>query len=190
MSANYDLVVTSGGIGPTYVSPPPAPCCFETDPGRCSHDDITYPSIAAAFGLPIARHAETAVRMRRFSKLKPGVAPFDWDTPSPTLTARMRMAELPVGPSVKVFYVSEVHWVPICVVNYNIHILPGVPTIFETLLGGLRAVFEEEKRVDSSRRLVRVLISTSTSESEVALFLTELQDRVKSRGVKVGSYPR
>lgn len=127
--------------------------------------------------------------MRLLSKPKPNTAPFDWDTPSPTLTARLRMAELPEGPSVKIVYVSDSVWVPICVVNYNIHILPGVPSIFVNLLEGLRPILEKEKRV-GNKKMTRVLISTPLHESEVASFLTELQEKVKSRGVKVGSYPR
>ncbi|KAH0602280.1 uncharacterized protein H6S33_009854 [Morchella sextelata] len=167
MSANYDFVVTSGGIGPT-------------------HDDITYSSLAAAFGLPLRLHDETFRRMRLLSKHK---VPFDWDTPSPTRTARLRMAELPAGDNVRVVYVSDDTWVPVAIINYNVHVLPGVPSIFVSQLEGMRKLFEEEKRVEG-KKLVRVLISTALPESEVAEYLTELQEKVGARGVKVGSYPR
>ncbi|KAI5795666.1 3'-phosphoadenosine 5'-phosphosulfate sulfotransferase [Geopyxis carbonaria] len=172
MSANYDFIVTSGGIGPT-------------------HDDITYPSLAKAFSSPLALHDETATRMRRLAKRRPGqIADFDWDTPSVALTARLRMAQLPTGPSCRVLYVADDMWVPIAVVNHNVHILPGVPSIFTQLLDGLRPLLEKDGRLDSGRKSVRVLISTPLPESEVAGFLTALQEKVTERGVKVGSYPR
>ncbi|KAL7271012.1 hypothetical protein RUND412_006259 [Rhizina undulata] len=171
MSANYDFVVTSGGIGPT-------------------HDDITYPTMARAFNLPLSLHEETARRMRALSRQRPDAPPFDWDTPSPTLTARLRMAQLPTGPSAKVIYVSEKIWVPICAVNYNVHILPGVPSIFESLLEGLKPMLIEDGRVHDGLKQTRIMISTQWPESEIAEFLTGLQERVKDKGIKVGSYPR
>ena len=36
----------------------------------------------------------------------------------------------------------------------------------------------------------RILISTPMAESAVAPYLTELAEKVESKGVKVGSYPR
>jgi molybdopterin-biosynthesis enzyme MoeA-like protein len=171
MSKNYDFVVTSGGIGPT-------------------HDDITYPALAKAFDSPLALHEETAKRMREIAQARPNAPPFDWDTPSPMLTARMRMAMLPTGPGTKVYFVAPDLWVPIAVVGGNVHILPGVPKLFVQLLEGLRDVLIAEGRVDRSRKALRVMISTPMQESEVAEYLTELQEKVKERGVKVGSYPR
>ena len=46
MSANYDFVVTTGGIGPT-------------------HDDITSECVAAAFGVPWEPHPEAWARLER-----------------------------------------------------------------------------------------------------------------------------
>lgn len=127
--------------------------------------------------------------MRRISAKRKDMKEFDWDTPSAALTARMRMATLPDAPHVRNLFVDEKSWVPVCVVNYNIHILPGVPRIFVQLLEGLQTVFEKEGRLPSNQS-IRILISTPLPESEVAEYLTELQERVRERGVKVGSYPR
>ncbi|RPB06110.1 Molybdopterin binding protein [Choiromyces venosus 120613-1] len=166
MSTNYDFVVTSGGIGPT-------------------HDDITYSSIAKAFDLPLTLHDGTWARMCKLSKSSKTNPPFDWETPSPMLTAKQRMALLPTGPNVQNVYISPDLWVPICIVG-NVHILPGIPRIFEQLLQGLRP----RLNVDSQNKQTRVIISTPMKESEIAGFLTNLQEKVKERGVKVGSYPR
>ncbi|KAG0135275.1 MoaB/Mog domain-containing protein [Tuber indicum] len=166
MNKDYDFVVTSGGIGPT-------------------HDDITYSSIAKAFNLPLTLHNETWARMRKLSKSSKTNPPFDWETPSPMLTAKQRMALLPTGPNVRNVYISPDLWVPICIVD-NVHILPGIPRIFEQLLEGLRPLLN----VDNHNKQTRVLISTPMKESEIAGFLTELQEKVKERRIKVGSYPR
>ena len=117
-------------------------------------------------------------------------SPFDWDTPSPQLTAHMRMAMLPAGPGTRVLFVAPDLWVPVAVANHNVHVLPGVPRIFVQLLGGLAELFVAEGRVNRNYRPVRVIISTPMAESEVAKFLGDLQLRVRGRGVKIGSYPR
>ncbi|KAJ5492395.1 hypothetical protein N7453_010492 [Penicillium expansum] len=81
MSSRYDFVVTSGGIGPT-------------------HDDITYSAIAKAFNLKLALHQPAFERMKRLSKPHPMQLNFDWETPSPGLSAKLRMVELPFDPKV------------------------------------------------------------------------------------------
>lgn len=114
---------------------------------------------------------------------------FDWETPSATLKARLRMSELPTGEGCNVLYVDDSVWVPVAVVGGNVHVLPGVPKIFQQLVEGLGKKWDQEGRLTGNQG-VRVIISTPKKESEVAEFLTELQKRVESRGVKVGSYPR
>ncbi|KAJ6147937.1 hypothetical protein N7497_009919, partial [Penicillium chrysogenum] len=159
MSSRYDFVVTSGGIGPT-------------------HDDITYSAIAKAFNLKLELHKPAFERMKRLSKPHPMQLNFDWETPSPGLTAKLRMVELPFDPKLpaesQAVFVADDLWVPIAVVNGNVHILPGVPRLFERLL----------------MRTHRLMFSTPMPESAVAPYLTELAAKVEPRGIKVGSYPR
>ncbi|KAJ6258979.1 hypothetical protein Dda_5874 [Drechslerella dactyloides] len=170
MSDKYDFVVTSGGIGPT-------------------HDDITYESIAKAFSVSLELHDETRERMRRLWVSKRNEPTFDWDTPSPRLTAKLRMATLPKGPKCHIYYPSADLWVPIAIVNDNVHILPGIPLLFQQMLEGLLPVLQP--RIEAARRdLFRVMISTPQPESQMAEYLTALQARVQDHGVKVGSYPR
>ncbi|KIW33454.1 hypothetical protein, variant [Cladophialophora immunda] len=175
MSKNYDFVVTSGGIGPT-------------------HDDITYQSIAKAFGLELKLHEPTMGKMRKYSRPHKSQPDFDWDIPSPALTAKMRMAQLPTDPNIpdeeQVIYVKEDLWVPISVVNGNIHILPGVPRIFETLLDGMKPRILPRLKDPEGKGMYRMLFSTPLAESQVADFLTQLAAKVEPKGIKVGSYPR
>ncbi|KAI9171048.1 hypothetical protein HJFPF1_00527 [Paramyrothecium foliicola] len=175
MSHRYDFVVTSGGIGPT-------------------HDDITYQSIAKAFGLPLRLHKEAFEKMKKLSKPHPSQTAFNWDVDSPALKAKLRMVELPTDenkPLDKQFiFPSEDLWVPIAVVNDNIHILPGVPRLFERLLDGLKPHVLPRLVDPEGKGSSRVIISTPMSESSVAAYLTELAAKVEPKGVKVGSYPR
>ncbi|GFP53381.1 uncharacterized protein YMR178W [Trichoderma asperellum] len=175
MSNRYDFIVTSGGIGPT-------------------HDDITYPSIAKAFGLPLKLHQETYEKMKKLSRPNPKQPNFDWNVDSPALRARMRMVELPTDESrdlgEQVIFPQEDLWVPVAVVNRNVHILPGVPLLFQKLLDGLKPHVLPRLVDPEGKGTHRIMISTPLPESSVAEYLTELAARVEPHGVKVGSYPR
>jgi len=175
MSTTYDFVVTSGGIGPT-------------------HDDITYQSIAAAFSLPLTLHEPAWARMRRLARLHKSQPNFDWDADTPARRAKMRMAQLPIdaGRDVdkQVIFTQADLWVPVACVNGNVHVLPGVPRLFERLLDGLKPLILPRLADPEGKAMTRILISTPMSESAVAPYLAELAARVEARGVKVGSYPR
>ncbi|KAL2830783.1 MoaB/Mog domain-containing protein [Aspergillus cavernicola] len=175
MSNNYDFVVTSGGIGPT-------------------HDDITYTSIAKAFSLPLKIHEPAFTRMKQLSKPHPLQPAFDWSTPSPALSAKLRMVEIPHDALLplesQAVFVAEDMWVPIAIVNGNVHILPGIPRLFERLLEHLRPSLLPRLVNPEGKGIYRYLFSTPLPESAVAPYLTDLAGRTESRGIKVGSYPR
>lgn len=175
MSSTYDFVITSGGIGPT-------------------HDDITYQSIARAFNLPLVLHEEALKKMKALSKPKKQDESFSWDVDSPQRRARMRMVELPYDQQKpdeeQVLFVAEDLWVPISVVNGNVHIFPGIPRLFEKMLTGLKPRLLPRLVDPEGKGVHRITFSTPLPESGVAEFLTELSQKVESKGVKVGSYPR
>ncbi|KAG5304817.1 molybdopterin binding domain-containing protein [Histoplasma capsulatum G186AR] len=175
MSERYDFVVTSGGIGPT-------------------HDDITYQSIARAFGLKLKLHEEALARMRSLSKPQQAQRDFDWDTPSPALTARLRMVQIPVDDAIplkdQAVFLADDLWLPVSVVNGNVYILPGVPTLFERLCNALKPLLKPRLADPMGEGIHRLLFATPLYESTIAPYLTELAARVEPQGVKVGSYPR
>lgn len=158
------------------------------------HDDITYESIAKAFDLKLKLHDEALAKMKRLSKPHKSQPNFSWDEPSAALTAKLRMVELPNDASRpekdQVVFPKEDLWVPVSVVNGNIHILPGVPRLFEGLLDGLKPSLLPRLTDPEGKGIYRLLFSTPMAESSVAPYLTELQSKVNSKGVKVGSYPR
>ncbi|KAE8202513.1 hypothetical protein CF328_g2168 [Tilletia controversa] len=164
MTEQYDLVITSGGIGPT-------------------HDDITYESIAKAFEAePLQYHDETLRRMTELNKRRA-------DYPQQTeemITARRRMALFP-SKNVEVIFPTTTLWVPVVRMAGKLCILPGVPRLFEALLDGLVPYIAIDK---DAPRPYRVLVKTKLPESSIAPFLTKLAERVKTEDIKVGSYPK
>lgn len=102
----YDLVITSGGIGPTL-------------------DDITYESIAKAFDQPLKLHEETVVKMKKLSKRKAVLNEQEEK-------AQLRMAIFPEN--AKVTFLDNELWVPVVSIKDKFYILPGIPQLFEKLL--------------------------------------------------------
>lgn len=132
--------------------------------------------------------------MRRLSKPQQAKPDFDWDTPSPALTARLRMVNIPTDEtrpiSEQALFLDDELWVPVCVVNGNVYILPGVPSLFERLLVHLKPVLLPRLADTEGKGLHRFMFATPLYESTIAPYLTELAQRVEPKGIKVGSYPR
>jgi molybdopterin-biosynthesis enzyme MoeA-like protein len=132
--------------------------------------------------------------MKRLSKPHPSQPNFSWDEDSPARKAKLRMIELPTDESrdlnKQVIFPSEDLWVPVACINGNVHILPGVPRLFEKLLDGMKPFLLPRLANPEGKGIHRILISTPMAESAVAPYLTELAERVEPKGVKVGSYPR
>ncbi|KAJ5433205.1 uncharacterized protein N7458_012361 [Penicillium daleae] len=176
MSARYDFVVTSGGIGPTLP--------------RRHNLPIDRESVQPETATP-----RTGLRTHEAPlQTPPHATKLRLEHPSPGLTAKLRMVELPFDPALpaesQALFVADDMWVPIAVVNGNVHILPGVPRLFERLLLNLKPLLVPRLADPEGKGTFRFLFSTPLPESAVAPFLTELAAKVEPRGVKVGSYPR
>lgn len=74
-------------------------------------------------------------------------------------------------------------WVPVVRMKSRLIVLPGVPRLFTSLLDGyLRYI---PLPPDSSKPF-RLLMHTEMPESSIAPFLTELSERTKGEGIRVG----
>ena len=141
------FVFTSGGIGPT-------------------HDDVTYESLAAAFGVPLALHAPTVAKMR-----------VHYEAQGKELNAaRLRMATLPEG---CVVHDTPNSWVPLVQVA-NVYVLPGVPWLYKQMLEANRGLF-------TGPQLLTRTLYTHTGEGDLAAALTAVAS--DHSAVSIGSYP-
>ncbi len=144
VSPRYEVVLSSGGVGPT-------------------HDDVTLPGIAAAFGVPLARNEDLARAIAAFYGER-------------TNEAVLRMADLPEG---AVLLREPGLPIPVVLVR-NIYVLPGEPTIFRRKFLAIRERFRRAPYF-----LRRVF--TNQDEGEIASVLAAIE---KEFSVAVGSYPR
>lgn len=142
----HDLVFTSGGVGPT-------------------HDDVTLPGVARAFGRGLVRSPVIEGLIRGY-----------WG--ERVTEGHLRMADVPEG--AELLQAGEVPWPVICI--ENVCVLPGVPELFEMKLTMLR------ERIGSDEPFVSRALYVMCDEGEIAALL---EDIVQSHpGVEVGSYPR
>ncbi|KAL1748291.1 MoaB/Mog domain-containing protein [Schizophyllum fasciatum] len=161
LTDRYDFVVTSGGIGLTSL-------------------DITYASLAKAFGQQLQHHPETMRRMDAINAFRNT----NLHTSPEQRQAYLRMALFPS--EAEVIFVRPEIWVPVVRLAGRLYILPGIPALFQKMLDALTPFLPLP---EASERLQRVQIFTDRRESSIAPYLTELQARLRPRGVSVGSYP-
>lgn len=103
---------------------------------RSTHDDITYASIAKAFQLTQVLHEPTLQKMKLITEkrllaehLSTGQTADSFKNTFEITEARKRMALLPFGNNTKVIFPADHLWVPLVIVNKNVHILPGILTL-------------------------------------------------------------
>lgn len=145
--ARFDMVFTTGGIGPT-------------------HDDITAPCVAEAFGVPWTVHPET------FRVLEAHFPPGAFNA------ARQRMATLPQGATPITNSVSIAPGFSIG----NVHVLAGVPRIMQAMFDSLAPSLPHGTPVTS-----RSWYALDLYEGTLAAGLSDIQDTHPD--LDIGSYP-
>jgi molybdenum cofactor synthesis domain-containing protein len=146
LRARYTYVFTTGGIGPT-------------------HDDITFESVASAFGVGVHYHPEAMAMMEK--RYKPGE--FN--------EARKRMALVPVGAELVANSVSTAPGVHIG----NVFVMAGVPMIMRAMLDAVAPRLERGAVVHSAT------VQTKVPEGRLAAGLEAIQKR--HTDLAIGSYP-
>ena len=148
LSAHYDYVFTSGGIGPT-------------------HDDITTESVAAAFDVPVIRHAEAEARLLRHYE----------GTDIVFNEARQKMADIP---DTATLIDNPVSAAPGYILK-NVHVMAGVPSILQAMF----ATFSHT--LTGGVQPTRITIQCAIGEGTIATIMGDIADSFD--GVSVGSYP-
>lgn len=143
-------------------------CVFTSGGIGPTHDDKTYEGVARAFGRTLACHEPTLERFEAYHRSK-GRGPLN--------EARRRMALFPEG--CEAWTTGEL-WVPLVVVE-NVHILPGVPELFEQMLHAHAHRF-------SGLPLWRVELFTDQFEGDIADTLDRAQ--AAHPEIAIGSYPQ
>lgn len=142
-------VFTSGGIGPT-------------------HDDITAPAIATAFGLP-CDHDPRALEILGAYYEKRQLEFTD---------ARKRMARIPEGAAL---IDNPISFAPGFVVG-NVHVMAGVPSIFQAMLDNVIPTLR------TGRKLKSQSVHCPFGEGVIGAPLAEIQK--DHEGTIIGSYPK
>ena len=143
----YDHVFTTGGIGPT-------------------HDDITAECIAAAFGVELRMHQETAELIRRR------------EAPPEVIESRLRMARIPAGATL----IDNSTGGPPGFQIGNVYVLAGVPMVMQAMVGGLT-----KERLGGGDPVRSRSVGAYLSEGAVAARLGRIQEEYPE--VDIGSYP-
>ena len=130
-----------------------------------THDDITAESISKAFGLNYEINLEAYKILEAYYK------------PGEFNEGRQKMVWMPKDASL---ILNPTSGAPGFNVE-NVFCLPGVPSILKSMLGGLK------NRIVGGKPILSHTISLRTVESEIANYLTSIQNNNKD--VEIGSYP-
>ena len=130
-----------------------------------THDDITSESISKAFKLPYEKHEEGYKILESYYK------------PGEFNEGRQKMIWMPKGAKL---ILNPTSGAPGFYVE-NVFVLPGVPSILKSMLGGLK------NEIIGGKPILSKTISLRTFESHIADSLTNVQN--KFYDIEIGSYP-
>tara|TARA_B100000214_G_C23937674_1_gene613985 strand:+ start:19 stop:771 length:753 start_codon:yes stop_codon:yes gene_type:complete len=130
-----------------------------------THDDITAESISKAFDLEYGFHKEAYSILEKYYK------------PGEFNDGRQKMAKMPTSANL---ILNPTSGAPGFYVE-NVFCLPGVPSILQSMIGGLNNV------LIGGDPILSLTISLRTVESQIANSITEIQN--KNNNVEIGSYP-
>ena len=130
-----------------------------------THDDITAESISKAFNLEYGFHKQAYSILEKYYR------------PGEFNDGRQKMAKMPTTANL---ILNPTSGAPGFYVE-NVFCLPGVPSILQSMIGGLNNV------LIGGDPILNITISLRTVESEIAKTITEIQN--KNNDVEIGSYP-
>ena len=130
-----------------------------------THDDITAESISKAFNLDYGFHKDAYSILEKYYK------------PGEFNDGRQKMAKMPTTAKL---ILNPTSGAPGFYVD-NVFCLPGVPSILQSMIGGLNNILV------GGDPILNLTISLRTVESEIAKSITEIQ--FKNKDVEIGSYP-
>ena len=130
-----------------------------------THDDITSESISKSFNVPYEKHEEGYKILEAYYK------PGEFNDGRQKMIWMPRGAKLILNPTSGApgFYVK------------NVFVLPGVPSILKSMLGGIK------NKIVGGNPIISHTISLRTFESHIAESLTAVQNKYKN--IEIGSYP-
>ena len=130
-----------------------------------THDDITAESISKAFNLEYGFHKEAYSILDKYYK------------PGEFNDGRKKMAKMP---TIAKLILNPTSGAPGFYVQ-NVFCLPGVPSILQSMIGGLKNI------LIGGDPILNLTVSLRTVESEIAKSITEIQNN--NTDVEIGSYP-
>lgn len=132
-----------------------------------THDDITASAVAAAFGVPVVRNRAAEDRLLAFYKTRG----------APATESRLAMADMPDGARLIDNPVSAAPGFSLG----NVHVMAGVPDIFQAMLDGLLPSLAH------GTPLISKAVTCRLGESALADVMGDLQARYPE--LEIGSYP-